>query len=146
MLNECIEQLNIKPDGIYIDGTAGGAGHSSEIAKRLTTGKLIALDKDPDAIKTASERLAKYPCAEVIRSDFAEIPAVLDRLGIEKVDGVLLDLGVSSHQLDAAERGFSTPRTASDLRFCAYQVISIPRRHPLSLPTLTHLLVRGAPH
>ncbi|MBR3962371.1 MAG: 16S rRNA (cytosine(1402)-N(4))-methyltransferase, partial [Oscillospiraceae bacterium] len=62
MLNECIEQLNIKPDGIYIDGTAGGAGHSSEIAKRLTTGKLIALDKDPDAIKTASERLAKYPC------------------------------------------------------------------------------------
>ena len=107
MLNECIEQLNIKPDGIYIDGTAGGAGHSSEIAKRLTTGKLIALDKDPDAIKTASERLAKYPCAEVIRSDFAEIPAVLDRLGIEKADGVLLDLGVSSHQLDAAERGFS---------------------------------------
>ena len=107
MLNECIEQLNIKPDGIYVDGTAGGAGHSSEIAKRLTTGKLIALDKDPDAIKTASERLAKYPCAEVIRSDFAEIPAVLDRLGIDKVDGVLLDLGVSSHQLDAAERGFS---------------------------------------
>ena len=107
MLNECIEQLDIKPDGIYVDGTAGGAGHSSEIAKRLTTGKLIALDKDPDAIKTASERLAKYPCAEVVRSDFAEIPAVLDRLGIEKVDGVLLDLGVSSHQLDAAERGFS---------------------------------------
>ena len=60
MLNECIEQLDIKPDGIYVDGTAGGAGHSSEIAKRLTTGKLIALDKDPDAIKTASERLAKY--------------------------------------------------------------------------------------
>ncbi len=107
LLNECIEQLDIKPDGIYVDGTAGGAGHSSEIAKRLTTGRLIALDKDPDAIKTATERLAKYPCAEVIRSDFAEIPAVLDRLGIEKVDGVLLDLGVSSHQLDAAERGFS---------------------------------------
>ncbi len=107
LLNESIEGLNIKPDGIYVDGTAGGAGHSSEIAKRLTTGRLIALDKDPDAIKTASERLAKYPCAEVIRSDFAEIPAVLDKLGIEKVDGVLLDLGVSSHQLDIAERGFS---------------------------------------
>ena len=62
LLNECIEQLDIKPDGIYVDGTVGGAGHSSEIAKRLTTGKLIALDKDPDAIKTASERLAKYTC------------------------------------------------------------------------------------
>lgn len=107
LLNECIEQLNIKPDGIYVDGTAGGAGHSSKIAKRLTSGKLIALDKDPDAIKTATERLKKYPCAKVIRSDFAEIPSVLDSLGIDKVDGVLLDLGVSSHQLDAAERGFS---------------------------------------
>lgn len=107
LLNESIEGLNIKPDGIYVDGTAGGAGHSSEIAKRLTTGRLIALDKDPDAIATATERLSKYPCATVVHSDFAEIPAVLDRLGIDKVDGVLLDLGVSSHQLDEAERGFS---------------------------------------
>lgn len=107
LLNESIDGLNIKPDGIYVDGTAGGAGHSSEIAKKLTTGKLIALDKDPDAIKTASERLAKYPTVKVIRSDFAEIPAVLDSLEIEKVDGVLLDLGVSSYQLDDAERGFS---------------------------------------
>lgn len=107
LLWESIEGLNIKPDGIYIDGTAGGAGHSREIAKRLTTGRLIALDKDPDAVKIASERLAEYPCAKVIHSDFAEIPAVLDELGIEKVDGVLLDLGVSSHQLDDAERGFS---------------------------------------
>lgn len=107
LLDESIEGLDIKPDGIYIDGTAGGAGHSREIAKRLTTGRLIALDKDPDAIKTATERLAEFPCAQVVRSDFAEIPAVLDRLGIDKVDGVLLDLGVSSHQLDDAERGFS---------------------------------------
>ena len=107
LLNESIEGLNIKPDGIYVDGTAGGAGHSSEIAKHLTTGRLIALDKDPDAIATATERLSKYPCATVVRSDFAEIPAVLDNLGIDKVDGVLLDLGVSSHQLDEAERGFS---------------------------------------
>lgn len=107
LLDESIEGLNIKPDGIYIDGTAGGAGHSREIAKRLTTGQLIALDKDPDAIKTATERLAEFSCARVIRSDFAEIPAVLDRLGIDGVDGVLLDLGVSSHQLDDAERGFS---------------------------------------
>lgn len=107
LLDESIEGLNIKPDGIYIDGTAGGAGHSREIAKRLTTGQLIALDKDPDAIKTATERLAEFSCARVIRSDFAKIPAVLDRLGIDGVDGVLLDLGVSSHQLDDAERGFS---------------------------------------
>lgn len=107
LLNETIEGLNIKPDGIYVDGTAGGAGHSSEIAKRLTTGRLIALDKDPEAVATATERLSKYPCASVIHSDFAEIPSVLDSLGIDKVDGVLLDLGVSSHQLDDAERGFS---------------------------------------
>lgn len=107
LLNESIEGLNIKPDGIYVDGTAGGAGHSSEMAKRLTTGKLIALDKDPDAIKTATERLGKYPCATVVHSDFADIQKVLDSLGIDKVDGVLLDLGVSSHQLDDAERGFS---------------------------------------
>lgn len=107
LLDESIEGLNIKPDGIYIDGTAGGAGHSREIAKRLTTGRLIALDKDPDAVATATERLAEYSCATVIHSDFAEIPAVLDSLGIDKVDGVLLDLGVSSHQLDDAQRGFS---------------------------------------
>lgn len=107
LLEESIAGLNIKPDGIYIDGTAGGAGHSREIAKCLTTGRLIALDKDPDAVKIATERLAEYPCATVVHSDFAEIPAVLDRLGIDKVDGVLLDLGVSSHQLDDAERGFS---------------------------------------
>ena len=107
LLNESIEGLNIKPNGIYIDGTAGGAGHSSEIAKRLTDGKLIALDKDPDAVAIATERLASYSCATVIHSDFAEIPVVLDRLGIDKVDGILLDLGVSSHQLDDAERGFS---------------------------------------
>ena len=107
LLEESIAGLNIKPDGIYIDGTAGGAGHSREIAKRLTTGRLIALDKDPDAVKIATERLAEYPCATVVHSDFAEIPAVLDRLGIDRVDGVLLDLGVSSHQLDDAERGFS---------------------------------------
>lgn len=107
LLEESIDGLEIKPDGIYIDGTAGGAGHSREIAKRLTTGRLIALDKDPDAVEIAAERLAEYPCATVIHSDFADIPKVLDSLGIDKVNGVLLDLGVSSHQLDDAERGFS---------------------------------------
>ena len=107
LLNECIENLNIKENGIYVDGTAGGAGHSREIAKRLKSGKLIALDKDPDAIKVATERLKEFECAKVVKSDFAEIASVLDELEISGVDGVLLDLGVSSFQLDTAERGFS---------------------------------------
>ncbi|MBQ2270654.1 MAG: 16S rRNA (cytosine(1402)-N(4))-methyltransferase RsmH [Firmicutes bacterium] len=109
LLHECMDGLDIKPDGIYIDGTAGGAGHSSEIAKRLDPekGRLIAFDKDPDAIQVATERLAPYKCAQVVQSDFSQIPSVLDELGIDYVDGILLDLGVSSHQLDTAERGFS---------------------------------------
>ncbi|MBQ4539358.1 MAG: 16S rRNA (cytosine(1402)-N(4))-methyltransferase RsmH [Oscillospiraceae bacterium] len=107
LLNETIESLDIKPDGIYIDGTAGGAGHSREIAKRLTTGKLIAVDKDPDAIAVATERLKPYSCATVVRNDFRNIKAIADELGLERVDGILLDLGVSSHQLDEAQRGFS---------------------------------------
>ena len=107
LLNECIENLSIKENGIYVDGTAGGAGHSREIAKRLNGGKLIALDKDPDAIKVATERLKEFECAKVVKSDFADIASVLDELGISGVDGVLLDLGVSSFQLDTAERGFS---------------------------------------
>ena len=107
LLNECITSLNIKPDGIYVDGTAGGAGHSSEIAKRLENGRLIAFDKDPDAIQVATERLSEYKTAQVVKSDFADMSTVLKELNIEKVDGVLLDLGVSSFQLDTADRGFS---------------------------------------
>lgn len=107
LLNETIDSLNIKPDGVYIDGTAGGAGHSSEIAKRLTTGRLVAVDKDPDAIKAATERLSPYPYATVVQNDFSNIAEVAQALHITRADGVLLDLGVSSHQLDAAQRGFS---------------------------------------
>ena len=109
LLHECMEGLNIRPDGIYVDGTAGGGGHSYEIARRLDPkkGRLIALDKDPDAIVAAGERLSVFPCAQVIQSDFSRIPQVLDELGIAYVDGILLDLGVSSHQLDTVERGFS---------------------------------------
>lgn len=107
LLNECIDSLNIKPDGIYVDGTAGGAGHSSEIAKRLVNGKLIALDKDPDAIEVATKRLSEFKTAQVIRSDFANMSTVLEQLNVSEVDGVLLDLGVSSFQLDTAQRGFS---------------------------------------
>ena len=106
LLNETIEMLSVKSDGIYIDGTAGGAGHSSEIAKKLTSGKLYALDQDPDAIKVASERLADLN-AEVIRTNFRYMKEVMNAKGIEAVDGILLDLGVSSWQLDNRSRGFS---------------------------------------
>lgn len=111
LLDESIASLNIKPDGIYVDGTAGGAGHSSEIAKRLKNGLLIALDQDPDAIKVATERLKGLP-AVVVKSNFRDIDLVLKELKIEKVDGIFLDLGVSSHQLDTAERGFSYHKDA----------------------------------
>lgn len=111
LLWETIDALNIKPEGIYVDGTAGGAGHSSEIAKKLTGGKLYALDRDPDAVKIASERL-KGLSAEVISSNFSNMKEVLADRGIEKVDGILLDLGVSSYQLDTAERGFSYHKDA----------------------------------
>ena len=108
MLNETIEQLNIRPDGIYVDGTLGGAGHSLEIAKRLTTGRLIGIDQDADAIAAASERLADYKDkVTIVRSNYAQMKEVLHDLGINKVDGILLDLGVSSFQLDTPERGFT---------------------------------------
>lgn len=116
LLNETIETLNIKGDGIYLDGTAGGAGHSLEIAKRLSTGRLIALDQDPDAVKIATERLKGYN-ATVIQSNFCDMDSVLLSLNIDKVDGILLDLGVSSYQLDTAERGFSYHKeSALDMR------------------------------
>lgn len=106
LLNECIEGLGIKPNGIYVDGTAGGAGHSREIAKRLDKGRLIAIDRDPTAVEVATERLKDYN-ATVVKANYSEIDEVLKSLSIDKVDGILLDLGVSSHQLDKAERGFS---------------------------------------
>ena len=108
LLDECIEGLAIKPDGIYIDGTAGGGGHSFEIAKHLDSGRLIAIDQDEAAIAAAGARLAVYgERATVVRSNFSEISSVCDSLGVDEIDGLLLDLGVSSYQLDTAERGFS---------------------------------------
>lgn len=130
LLNESINALDIKPDGIYVDGTAGGAGHSREIAKRLTTGKLIALDKDPQAVAVATERLKEFPNAQVVHSDFSQLCDVLDTLAIEKVDGILLDLGVSSYQLDNADRGFSYHNDAKlDMRMSmegisAYDIVN----------------------
>lgn len=108
LLDECLEGLDIKPDGVYCDGTAGGAGHSREIAKRLDAdkgGRLIAIDRDPEAVAVATERLAGYP-AQVVRGNYSEIDEIFGRLGIKGADGILLDLGVSSYQLDNAERGF----------------------------------------
>jgi 16S rRNA (cytosine1402-N4)-methyltransferase len=108
LLWECIDGLNIKPDGIYVDGTLGGAGHSSQIAKRLTTGRLIGIDRDQVALAAAGERLAPYrDNVTLVHSNFCEIKQVLQDLGIPGVDGILLDLGVSSPQLDDGERGFS---------------------------------------
>ncbi len=109
MLNQVIEGLDIKPNGIYVDGTLGGGGHSYEIAKRLVNdGKLIGIDQDEAAIKAAGARLSEFSDrVTIVRSNYAQMVSVLQSLGIEQVDGILLDLGVSSHQLDNAERGFS---------------------------------------
>ena len=132
LLYECIDGLDIKPDGIYVDGTAGGGGHSYEIASRLTTGKLIAIDQDDAAIAAASTRLAPLgDRAVVVKSNYSEVANVVKSLGYEKIDGLLLDLGVSSYQLDTAERGFSYNADAPlDMRmdntkpFSAYNVVN----------------------
>ncbi len=108
MLHECIDGLAIRPDGIYVDGTAGGAGHSSVIASHLgENGRLISIDRDPDAVAVATERLSRYSMAQVVKNNYSNMREVLDNLGIDKVDGILLDLGVSSYQLDEESRGFS---------------------------------------
>lgn len=106
LLNETIDMLNINPNGIYVDGTAGGAGHSKVIASKLKKGKLYALDQDPDAIKVATERLSGLP-AKVIKTNFKAMKSVLENEDVFGVDGILLDLGVSSWQLDNRSRGFS---------------------------------------
>ena len=132
LLNECIDNLNITPDGIYVDGTMGGGGHSLEIAKRLTTGRLICIDQDPNAHEAAGKRLAEYKDRiTFVRDNFGNIANILDSLGIEKIDGMLLDIGVSSHQLDEAERGFSYQQDAPlvmrmnpDRSFSAYDVVN----------------------
>ena len=108
MLNECLDGLNIRPDGIYVDGTLGGGGHSGEILKRLTTGKLIAFDKDDDALMSTGEKLKVYKDKVIfVKSDFKNMFEKVHELGFQQVDGILLDLGVSSYQIDTAERGFS---------------------------------------
>ena len=107
LLNETIEGLAIRENGIYVDGTAGGGGHSGEILKRLKSGKLISIDQDPDAIQTLTERFKKNENSIIIKGNFADMKELLAQRGLHRVDGVLLDIGVSSHQLDTPERGFS---------------------------------------
>ena len=126
LLNECIEGLNIDPTGTYVDCTAGGGGHSSEIAKRLTTGKLISLDQDQDAIDVCRQRLSVFGERSVIvKSNFSMLDEVLKDLGIDRIDGVLMDLGISSYQIDEGERGFS-------LRYDAELDMRMDRSMPLS--------------
>ena len=106
LLDEVLAGLDIKPDGLYIDGTCGGGGHSDQIAKRLSGGTLVGIDRDPDAVRAASERLAPYGF-KVARGNYSDITGIARENGISAADGILLDLGVSSHQLDTEERGFS---------------------------------------
>lgn len=132
LLKECIENLNIKPDGIYVDGTMGGGGHSLEIAKALSTGRLICIDQDSNAHMAARERLHEHlDKITFVHDNFGNIASILDRLEIARIDGILLDIGVSSHQLDEAERGFSYQQDAPlDMRmdttkdFSAYTVVN----------------------
>ena len=132
LLNECLEGLNIKENGIYVDETLGGAGHSSEILKRLSKeGRLIGIDQDTDALKAAKERLKDYSNVTFVHSNFSNIENVLNNLNIDGVDGILMDLGVSSYQLDEGERGFSYMKDAPlDMRmnrendFSAYNVVN----------------------
>ncbi|GAA0115887.1 16S rRNA (cytosine(1402)-N(4))-methyltransferase RsmH [Clostridium senegalense] len=132
LLDECIEALNIKEDGIYVDCTLGGGGHSSEILKKLSEkGRLIGIDQDKDALKAASERLKEYKNTTFVHNNFYNIKEILEKLNIEKVDGILMDLGVSSYQLDNADRGFSYMKDAPlDMRMdrenslSAYNVVN----------------------
>jgi 16S rRNA (cytosine1402-N4)-methyltransferase len=107
LFDETIESLSIKPDGVYIDGTAGGGGHSRAIAEKLTTGRLLAIDQDPDAIQVLKERLGSFPCVSIYQCNFAEMKEAAAANGINEADGVLLDIGISSYQVDNPERGFS---------------------------------------
>ena len=132
LLNECIEGLDIKEDGIYVDCTLGGAGHSSHILKKLShKGLLIGIDQDKDALEAAKEKLKEFKNVKYVHNNFHNIDAILDELKIEKVDGILMDLGVSSYQLDEASRGFSYMNDAPlDMRmnrdndFSAYNIVN----------------------
>ena len=131
LISETLLALEIKEDGVYVDGTAGGGGLSKQIAKRLSSkGKLICIDRDPDAIEVCKERLGSFENVHIVHGNFSDISSIVENLSISKIDGVVLDLGVSSHQLDLAERGFSYNQDAPlDMRMSkegksAYDVVN----------------------
>ena len=141
LFNETIEMLDINPQGIYVDGTAGGGGHSEAILKKLTTGKLISIDQDPDAIEVVSQRLSGYKNSIIVESNFSNIDKVLSDLSVDKVDGVLLDIGVSSYQLDNAERGFSYHNDAAlDMRMSKSGISAYDLVNDLTLQELTEII------
>ncbi len=139
LLDETLAALAVRPEGVYIDGTAGGGGHSAAIASRLTSGRLLAIDRDPDAIREAGGRLAGLP-ATVVQANFADMTAVWRQTGWERPDGILLDLGVSSHQLDTPERGFSYHEDAPlDMRMSQAGVTAAELVATLDAPALEHI-------
>ena len=138
LFNETVDSLSIKPDGLYVDCTAGGGGHSRAIAEKLTTGRLVSIDRDPDAIKVLRERLGNYPQVTVVHNTFNNIKEVLDG---EKADGIIADLGVSSFQLDEAERGFSFHKNAPlDMRMSKEGTSAKDLVNTLSVGELTRIL------
>lgn len=143
LLNECIEGLNINPNGIYVDGTAGGGGHSAEILKKLDCGKLISIDRDPDAITTISERFKNEPNSIIVNGCFGDMKKLLNDRGVYQVDGVLLDIGVSSHQLDTDERGFSFHKDAPlDMRMSQSGTSAEDLVNDLSYEELRYIIYR----
>lgn len=139
LLDETMNSLNIRPDGIYVDGTAGGAGHSLQIANKLTTGHLYAFDRDPDAVAVATNRL-KGTNSTVINANFTEMGEVLNGMGVEKVDGIIMDLGVSSYQLDNGDRGFSYHKDAPlDMRMSKSGTSAADLVNGLSVEELTRI-------
>jgi len=143
LFRETIEALQIRPDGRYIDGTMGGGGHSEAILQRLGTGRLLSIDQDPDAIAAGGERLAKYPQSTVVQGNFAQMAQLAHEHGLDHADGILLDIGVSSRQLDAPERGFSYHHDAPlDMRMSQSGVSAKDLVNTLSQKELAQIIFR----
>lgn len=143
LFQETIDSLNIRPDGLYIDGTMGGGGHSEAILRRLTTGTLLSIDQDPDAIKAAGERLKPYPNSHIVQGNFCRMDELARQQGMDMVDGILLDIGVSSYQLDAPERGFSYHNNAPlDMRMSREGVSARDLVNTLSQKELAGIIFR----
>ena len=141
LLKEAVDGLNIRGDGIYVDGTAGGGGHSAEILSRLTTGSLYSIDQDPDAIATVTERFQDDSRSHIIQGNFSDIKRLLNDEGVQAVDGVLLDIGVSSHQLDERSRGFSYHEEAPlDMRMSQCGETAADMVNSLSVEELSRIL------